>query len=282
MKGIYCIYDNKLYREEPKQRVSCIESIMNKSDYTNKSDNLIKIEPSRKIKQFIELNDILEKGSNATRLEELKDTITNENIKSIHDLSYRFRVIIEYSIYDGHKLIEHSVVMKPVTFSEITMLNEINEDNEFIFNIIRMFKHKIIFTPRKHAGIGIIKEPVNEYKLKINDVRIHQFIKNRYQTNPSLYDFPHNPESGLLSVDLSNSIVIYSSKEASIDLKSVDLKFIPREIEININVFLISPVIIYDDTIITDLIQTNIDNESVQIEPDEEPNDNENEEVGEL
>lgn len=279
MKGIYCIYDNKLYREEAKQSVSCVGSIMNKSDYINKSDNLIKIEPSRKIKQFIELNDTLEKGSNATRLEELKDTITNENIKNIHDLSYRFRVVIEYSIYDGYKLIEHSVVMKPVTFSEITMLNEINEDNEFIFNIIRMFKHKIIFTPRKHGGIGIIKEPVNEYKLKINDVRIHQFIKNKYQTNPSLYDFPHNPESGLLSVDLSNSIVIYSSKEASIDLKSVELKFIPREIEININVFLMSPVIIYDDTIITDLIQTNIDKDLV---PDEEPIDNENEEVGEL
>lgn len=213
------------------------------------------------IKQRIGLTQIRNEFDNRFKIDEIKDVIPRYEIKKIEGLIDLFKIVIDYSIYEDGKQIESASVMKPIDYTNKVILRGVDVDNRFTYDKVREFRSKIKFSPKNHGSLGITKRRPNEYKIKIEDIEIYQYTDKSFQENPSMYEFPHHKDCGILNVDTKYGVKIYSSKDNEEDIKAMRLKLIPRILELDMFILLESTAYMKDPQPIYDLVGIQQDNQ---------------------
>lgn len=270
MKSIYTKIGDKYYKVNQK---TFIPSIINK--LIPGTSTSVKVDGNnRYIGQVININTLEgpDTKSNSELYKEFSTWIIDKKIKSIDTLQDYYKVYIDYSIYQDNAEIEHSQIVRPLEVEDKAIILGVNKDNETVYRRVKSFNPRIDFRLRNPLPHGIIQSNKCRYRLKINNVGIFQEKNEAVNSiHNSIYDVPFYIPSSVINTTLDESMLVYSSFNVGVDIQDIDLDYIPRVIEISLNIVLTNFIVVYDDLKIQEIIQANIDADKTVVPPGVEP-----------
>ena len=208
--------------------------------------------------------------TNAESVNEMKKKLVADNCYEIAEVPNSYKIEIDYSIYDekGVKRIERSKVMKDIVANDKMMTLGIDMHNECHFRVVKEFEQRIEFTNKKSVPLGIMHRKPEGCVFKINGIKIYQDIIAA--SNESVYEQPFKFNGNDTETDqlLEGSLCIYDSKGAGVNYEPTVIKFIPRVIELSLDIILTNYMMVYSETEINDLLQSIYE---VVMAPEEEP-----------
>ena len=263
MKGIYTIFNDKVYRINQDTSVPL-------SDIQRVSGNSMAVTEDSTAKTTIAdiyLTDFVPATakSNKEKYEEFVQYLTDKEVKEIGLLQDAFFISVDYTVYNAEeKEIEHSVVIRPMRVKDFIYPLGVNSENECVY---RRFKHLTTYvewmiTNKLPYGIMCKKNP--KTYLKINDITIWQDKVLNTDEHNSIYSQPFNKNRCTCTIDssLENKVPVFSTKTEGIELQEIVNNFQPRVIGLTVNLDISNIIVVYDTKTIDDIINRNngIDN----------------------
>ena len=129
-------------------------------------------------------------------------------------------------------------------------------NNELVYRRVKTFDPMIEFATANQLPLGIMKTADSNYHFKINDISIYQdkFNGSGCNCHNSIYCTPYSANSCATITDvLTDYICVYSSAVAGIQFKDIDINFVPKTIDLKINLTMANLIVAYDDA---DIIAT--------------------------
>lgn len=256
MRATYSIINNKVFRINTSRR-NYLNTLVPVD--TPKSNVILKVDDSNKIiEQTVFITDIpTELKSNKELVEELKETLRKTKATEIKDLNDYYKIYIDYSLFSEGKEIEHANVIRPVSFNDRATLLGVNSDNECCYKSLKDMMTTLDFNLKSELPFGIISSLKKEVRFKIHDICIFQSNNEFKESHNSIYDIPFTTNSSMISENLFDSTMIYSSRNSGIDFQEVVLQYTPRRISIKISAILSNYIEVYDDFIIDKILEEN-------------------------
>lgn len=207
--------------------------------------------------------------TNKELFDKLTEKIVTDNVKEINTIYDKYKVYLDYSIIDSKgNVIEHSVTIQKLNSKDVIVPLGINVENECQYSQAKLFKQKLEFTTKTTVPVGSIRIPPtspNEYRFMINDIVIFQSFIEQDEVHESIFNTAYNYGSSTIQSTLNTMAAIYSTKKEGIYLAEFVLPKLPRKIEVNVEVLLGDYIIVYDDSVIISLLETNNAPENVLI-----------------
>ena len=271
MKAIYTFLNNNIYRIDQDTSEPKVLAPAPSSEHSSiNADTVLK-----KVTASVFLNtmETVNIKSNKELYNAMKNTIKEKQITSIETIYDRYMMLTDYQLFDSSCEICHNVVTKPVSAKDAALLLGVALNNELVYRRVKMFDPIIEFATANQLPLGIMKSADTNYKFKINDISIYQdkFPSSVCNCNNSVYCTPYSVNAASTVTDvLSDYIKIYSTAAAGLDISEIDINFIPKTIDLKINLTMANLIVAYDDSDIITLIQEVIA-EKYNPKPDPEP-----------
>ena len=256
MRATYSVIGNKVFRINTSRR-NYLNTLVPID--TPKSNVVLKVDDSNKvIEQTIFITDIpSELKSNKELVEDLKEVLRKTRTVEIKDLNDYYKVYVDYSLFTDGKEIEHANVIRPVSFNDRATLLGVNSDNECCYKSLKDMMTILDFNLKPELPFGIIANLKKEIRFKIHDICIFQSNNEFKESHNSIYDIPFTTNSSMISENLFDSTMIYSSRNSGISFQEVVLPYTPRRISIKISAILSNYIEVYDDFIIDKILKEN-------------------------
>lgn len=214
---------------------------------------------------------------------DLFNTITTEQISQIDELRNSYMVSIDFSVYDENgSEKEHSVIIKPLEVADYIYPLGVTEDNECVYRRIKKVNINPDILIDNTVTFGIQNRSNNiSSTIDINDISIYQarsFNNNEDENTDvhnSMYCQKYDYNSCTISTALENCILVYSTKKEGKILNPINVTTRPVKVTLNVEVYLASMIVIYEEDVIKNIIIENIkkkyhdDNPSTDDEPDD-------------
>lgn len=257
MKSIYTVLNEKLYKIN--QDVSIPEHTTYRKPGSSSSLNID--QANKRVVQSILINTIetVDLKSNAQRYKEMVEFLKNKEITEVNTIQNYFKVCIEYTLFRNGKEIEHSQVIRPMSAEDNAMLLGVATNNECVYRRVKRFNPKINFKLMDTMPFGIMNQSCGSSVLKINNIAIFQCLNEFKEVHNSTYCVSYDIPSSVVNSSVEDSVLIYSTVNAGIDFQEMNLKFIPRIIEVSLDIILTNYVVAYNDTDINNIIIENIE-----------------------
>lgn len=247
-------------------KVCCLPIIDNKLEVTRAIT-----EDEEPIISAVKINDLMRinvnidatknQFNNMTIYEDLIRRIKTEKIISLLKLTNRFKVFVDFAIYDAKKAaIEEGVKIHDITAEDEIQLHAVDENNDLCYNVVKTFKIRLPYSyPVIRTGITSERKAVKYIRIKNisiyaeTDDRNTNAIRKLSQT---LLDTTISTVSPTILQAKEQMVEIYNSSDINFSvIKCVES---PRTIDLEIKVALDGFTIPYDDTTIINLIEGNI------------------------
>ena len=266
MKAIYTKIDDKVYKIN-QNTGKPLDLTYNPSGVTS----TLQIDPSNKfVKQLLQINTLesTDIKSNGQLFKELSDYIKEKKLTEIDTIQNYFKVCIDYMVFYNNKEIEHAQVIRPIECTDKAILLGVGINNECVYRRVKTFNPKIDFRMRDPLPHGIIEHRKGNYILKINNISVFQSIKEFNEVHNSIYEVPYRIPSSVINADLDNTVMVYSSSNAGVDIQEIRLNFMPRHIEVSLDMVLTNYTVVYNDTDISNILIENIEKKYAEGEDD--------------
>ena len=217
------------------------------------------------------------------------DKIDTEQITDIEYLSSRYRVSIDYQLYDNKEnmVIDEAVVRKNITpFNAMLPLGLDPDTNELVYRVVKKIDHSIELVYREEVPYGIMKEKRSNLTLYINRVQVEQekvvggsLSVDEQATGVAILRTRRRPNYRTEYTFTDYYTTIYDSVAEGIQFPPVDISFTPRKIIIDLAMVLNNYFFTSDPNDILEPIRINYDEENPPVdgtvpgenEPVEEP-----------
>ena len=271
MKAIYTVINNNVYRVN--QNTSIPTSLTFRSSGVS---NTLNVDPRAKaIDQHIVINTLKKPGTrcNSEMYEEMLNHLTVNKITEVKTIQNFFKIYIDYTMIEDGREIEHSAVVKPIKPVDKVALLGIATNSECVYRRVKTFDPKINFRVRSSVPFGIMQEKRARYQFKINNIAIFQDFDSRNEIHESTYEVSYPMASSTIQANLNEMVMIYATQNEGIDIQPIDLDFVPRAIEVSLEIILSNYIVAYDHDAIDDILKENI-NEKYQQDTDTDIPDN--------
>lgn len=260
MKAIYTVLNNKIYRisqdtSEPKVLANAPTSERS----VVSSDKALKKMSASVFLNTMETENV---KSNKELYNMMINTIRSHEITEIPTIYNRYMILIDYQLFDSSCEICHNVVTKPIDYKDAALLLGVATNNELVYRRVKLFNPVIEFATANQLPLGIMKPADTNYHFKINDISIYQDTSSVPDCcHNSVYCTPYSINACSTVIDsLSDYICIYSTSANGMQISDIDIDFVPKTIDLNINLTMAGIIVAYNDAEVTAVIQEVIAN----------------------
>lgn len=258
MKAIYTTVNGKVYKINQSTKVPM--TILRNASHCSSTVSINQAMKTATINVGINTLERPGTKSNKEKYNELVSYLKEKEITEIDNIQNRFKIYIDYSIFDEKKEIAHSIVIRPVEPVESAILLGVGTNNECIFRRVKLLNQDVEFQISSATPFGIMQERKCEFVLKVNNIAIYQdFCPLLDDVHESVYQTPYGLNSVTIASSLENMSMIYSTETAGIDISEMVLSFAPRTVTVSLNLILSNYIVVYNDATIDEIIQENID-----------------------
>lgn len=258
MKAIYTVINNNVYRVN--QKTSLPTSMTFKP---SGASTVLNVDPRAKvIDQHITINTVKKPGtlSNSEMYDEMINHLMSKEITEVKMIENFFKIYIDYTMFEDGREIEHSTVIKPIKPIDKVALLGIATNNECVYRRVKTFDPKINFRVRNTLPFGIMQDKRSRYTFKINNIAIFQDFNSRNEIHESTYEVPYGMASSTIQANLNEMVLIYATHNEGIDIQEINLDFVPRVVEVSMDIILGNYIVAYDHDAIDDILKENIKN----------------------
>jgi len=267
VKAIYTRFGKKVYRinqdmHEPTNTVfgpSGIHVSINE-DTANK-----------RVVQNININTLKRPGvkSNAQLYNELVEYLKEEEITEIDSLQDFYKVCIDYSIFENGKEIDRAQVIRPIKSEDKILILGVATNSECVYRRVKTFKPEIDFKIKEIVPYGIMKTRNENYIVKINDIGIYESKREYREVHKSQYEVAYDSETTVVPANFEDFVLIYSLSQSGAEIAPVSLNYIPRIMEIVLDIVLTNYIVAYNDNDIFKILQENTEKKYHPVTPDD-------------
>ena len=257
MKAIYVKIGNNVYKV--KQNTAIPTSLTFRTPGVSSSLNVDSY--NKAVTQNIYINNLKKPGtkSNAELYRELVDYLKTEEITEIREIQNYFKIYVDYTAYENGREIDRASVVRPIKPLDKSYMLGVATNNECVYRRVKTFNPSIEFRMNDVLPHGIMSTQKNGYKLKINNIAIFQDFSEQPEIHESTYEVSYGIGSSTLQSNLDNMKMIYSTQNEGIDIQEISLSFVPRTIEIAMDVTLADYIVVYNDNDINKILIDNIE-----------------------
>ena len=258
LKAIYSIINNNVYRVM--QDTSIPTSMTFRASGASSSMNIDR--SSKSVEQHVVINTVKKPGtkSNAEMYNDMVNFLNSQQITEIKEIKNFFKVYIDYSMFEDGREIEHSAVVRPIKPIDKAVLLGIATNNETIYRRVKTFDHVINFRVRNTLPHGIISDKKSDYRFKINNIAIFQDFSSRNEIHESTYEVSYPIGSTTIQANLNDMVLIYATENEGVDIQDISLGFVPRSIDISLELILGNYIVAYNNKDIDAILIENIKN----------------------
>ena len=217
------------------------------------------IDPStQKVNSRIWVNGICKSliSTNKEAYDEMVEELKSSSYLGIAQITNRFMLYIDYSVYDKNgNEVNHSVATKEVTPKDAIYPLGVDVDGNLMYKQIKQFTGEMNFAVKNSYPMGIMYSSNDEYKLIINDLVLYQDL---VFTSRSSENVCYAYGSHTIASTLKNLKKVYSTADNNVSIAAVEVPFIPREISLKINLALDNVIVVYDESVLSDIIVNNL------------------------
>ena len=256
MKAIYTVINNNVYRVN--QNTSIPSSLTFRS---SGASTVLNVDPRAKaVDQHIIINTLKKPGtkSNSEMYEEMINYLKDSAITEVKVIQNFFKIYVDYTMFEDGREIEHSAVVKPIKPLDKVALLGVATNNECVYRRVKTFDPKLNFKVRSSLPFGIMQDKKSRYQFKINNIAIFQDFNSRNEIHESTYEVPYAMAASTIQANLNNMVMIYATQNEGIDIQPINLDFVPRVLEVSLEIILANYIVAYDNDSIDDIIRENI------------------------
>ena len=258
MKAIYTVINNNVYRVN--QNTSIPATLTFRS---SGASTVLNVDPkSKAVDQHIVINTLKKPGtkSNSELYEEMINHLKEASITEVNMIQNFFKIYVDYTMFEDGREIEHSAVVKPIRPLDKVALLGVATNNECVYRRVKTFDPKLNFRVRSSLPFGIMQDRKSRYQFKINNIAIFQDFNSRKEIHESTYEVPYS---------------MAATQNEGIDIQAIDLDFVPRAIEVSLEIILGNYIVAYDHDSIDDILKENIKNKYQEDTETDIPDDGE-------
>ena len=259
MKAIYTIIGQKVYQIEQDVSAPIRDvKVLNKNIVNLSTDTTQKTVTA--VMYFTDWSNVGIK-SNKEKACELINYLKDKVITQVDKIQSLFTVSIDYSLCNSEgKEIEHSVVIKPMQFSDFIYPLGVNEENECVYRRFKRLTANIDWVITNKLPYGIICTKNQKTIININsiDIYIDRFANEDVNNHPSIYGQRYNCKSCTIDTSLKNKLLIYSTSDEGYEISPIVNEFNPRTIELNLTIDLTNFTVIYNNANIDKILADNV------------------------
>ena len=259
MKAIYTIIGKKVYQinQDVSAPIRDVK-VLNKNIVNLSTDTTQKTVTA--VMYFTDWSNVGIK-SNKEKACELINYLRDKDITQVDKIQSQFTVSVDYSLCNSEgKEIEHSVVIKPMQFTDFIYPLGVNEENECVYRRFKRLTSNIDWIITNKLPYGVICTKSQKTIININsiDIYIDRFENEDVNNHPSIYGQSYNCRSCTINTSLKNKLLIYSTSDEGYEISPIVNEFNPRTIELNLTIDLTNFTVIYNDATINQILSDNI------------------------
>ena len=268
MKALYTIIDSTLYQVDQIVRTPYVIG----KDMDN-SSSLRYDEGRRRVSLQVWLDsfDQTRVKTNKAMYYEMIEALKENEITEIPPMQNTFKMTVDYtlSVKNG-KEIDHSITVQTIKPIDAILPLGVAKNNELVYRFVKMFKKKIDFRFKDNIPYGIMKQPYEKYILTINNISIYEDTNTIEEIHKSLEERPFKYGSQTVESSLEFTKLVFSSMDAGISYYPVELSYIPRVINFDMEILLDNYIVAYDDNEVNKVLVENIKLQQIPeiIDPD--------------
>lgn len=266
MKAIYVRIGKNVYKV--KQNTAIPTSLTFRTPGVSSSLNVDSY--NKAVTQNVYINNLKKPGtkSNAELYRELVDYLKTEQITEIQEIQNYFKIYVDYTAYENGREIDRASVVRPIKPLDKAYMLGVATNNECVYRRVKTFNPSIEFKMNNTLPHGIMSTQKTGYALKINNIAIFQDFSVEPEIHESTYEVSYGIGSSTIQSNLDNMKMIYSTQNEGIDIQEISLSFVPRTIEIAMDIILADYIVAYNDNNITQILLENIE---AKYPPEEDP-----------
>lgn len=259
MKTIFVPIEGKVYKVNQDTHIP--STLCNRPLGTSAS--LQKDPDNAAVLQTIFVNTIQQNNlkSNRELYLDMLEMIKREKITELLTIEDSFKIYIDYTLYVDNKIVDKSVVIKPVIPTDEVLPLGCGTNNELLYRRVKNVKSRVSFKVRNSLPYGVMNVRNQNYRVQINDIAVFQDFSPYREMHQSGYEVPYPQGSKNINLALSDCMLMYSTDNAGLVIQPLELNFAPRIVDIDVEVILGNPVVAYDDAEVKRLIAENIHHE---------------------
>lgn len=255
MKALYSIIDNTLYQIDqiPHTPFNIARNMEN-------SSTLAYDEGRHRVSVQVWLDsfDKTDVKTNKALYYEMLEALKENGITEVITIQNKFKMTIDYSLFTkSGKELDHSITVQTIEPIDSLLPLGVAKNNELVYRFVKLFKKKIDFRFKDSIPYGIMKKPFDRYILKINNICIYQDTNTEDEIHNSLEERPYRYGSHTVSSCLEFTKLVFSSQEAGVEYYPIELSYIPRVIDFDMQIMLDNYIVAFDDNEVNKILTEN-------------------------
>ena len=283
MKGFFAVFNDEIF--ELKELTDIYLTAQNKETGIEK----IYDRTCREFKVKLNISNV---DANLVTNQELYTSIvkriSEEKITSIPVLAPRYRVLIDYMLYNNsdNSVIDSGVITKMVEVNNAFLPLGLDPNtNELVYRVVKTLDGVFDFLYRSDIPFGIMKRPTEKVTLYINRVQLQQakahvsrLVVGEKCCNSGIVIERCNPNASTEYKYTDTFITIFDSEMEKMEIAPITTEMLPRKISINISLILNNYFYTSDPDDVLRYVQKNIDAlKPTPSEPDDNTGDSDDE-----
>ena len=258
MRGFYGLFNNTLYElKEPttvKDTVECFESC------TSSEINVQQKSFEAEVK-LTNMDDSAD--SNKEFFAKIVDKIKSEVIYELPKLAPTYKASVNYTLYDEKEdvIVDEGTATKTIEPTNCYFPLGLNDENEFVYRIVKNFTANFEFAYRSATPYGILKRESQNFVLFIHSIKISQvqaWARSIVPDECPSCGTVKEPKFSNGIVKRDPMIVIYDTEAENLEIKPMKFRFKPRRIGIKLQVVLNDYLMTASQEDINSLLRENI------------------------
>lgn len=292
-KGFFGIFNDKLFMIHEPMDISCVVK-----DTGNQVRE--RIEGSTFIPEIFISNVEENVSTNGEMCYSTLAKIEKEKITELPVLHNRYRMLVDYQLYDEHehRIIDEGIITKPIeAINAMIPLGLDTETDELVYRVVKKISSRIVLMYKEEVPYGIMKERRSSLSLRINRIEIQQVvdyskdiellpIKHPYDHHNKCHNshlhYHHYPNRKPYDENpikfREEFFTIYDSRAEGLDFSVINITMYPKKIIFDMQVLLNNYFFISDAHNIFSLIADNYNEKFPPVEgivpDDKDPDDN--------
>lgn len=121
--------------------------------------------------------------------------IEEEKITELPALHNKYRLLIDYQLYDDHekRVIDEGIITKPIeAINAMIPLGLDTETDELVYRVVKKILSRIVLMYKEEVPYGIMKEKRSDLRLYINRIEVQQVVDYSKDIELLPIKHPHN------------------------------------------------------------------------------------------
>lgn len=201
--------------------------------------------------------------TNMEEYNEMVEYLTENRITDVPTIGNKYLLFMDYSIYNEKGTeVNHNVVTKEIEASDVFYPLGVNQQSELIYKQIKSFNSELSFISKNCHPMGIMRDTSGDmYTMKINDIVLFQDMLHDSNCGDKHYSCQENCYacgSATIKSQIENMKKIFSTYDNGLIIAAVEVPYIPRKIVVNLRMAIDNTIVVYDDSVIKQILIENI------------------------